>query len=164
MIRHLAMAAVCLAACSQISAAGAVNVKEFPGPVVEGGADAVYHVLTGELYVSANNIVNFYVESASNGIVPLASAPVGGPAGALLTNNPSRVGYTNLQQFSFTDLNMGSIGAGLPCADDDLTITFNSRLGGARLTYPVYCWIPEPTSAGLAGLGVVGLLAARRRS
>jgi len=136
-----------------------------PGPAPAGKVVVEYNSATGELLASSGGVVNFFVQSATSKIIPINPPPVV-PVG-LLTNNAGRVGITNLGPINLTDFSFGSIGKGL--ATSDLTLNYTSALGQKAVVVPAcsgieWVCVPEPTSLGLLGLGVFGLIGTRRTS
>ena len=126
-----------------------------------GDATAAYNVVTGLIEISANGVVNAFVESASGGLLP-GNADAA-PAGLLASDNASRVGLTGFGGINVTNWKSQNQ-AGL--AADDLTLVVGPALGVPAVTHAAgsdnFTYIPEPASAGLLGLGLVGLLTLRR--
>ena len=137
-----------------------------PGPAAAGTVVAEYIAATGELIVSSGGAVNLFVDHLDSGISVLDPVPAP-PAGILLTNNPSRVGLTGFGGISVEDWSFGSIGAEIPM--EKLVLKYNSALGQPEVLIPAgatgfaYTVVPEPASVVLIGVGIVGLLAKRRR-
>ncbi len=133
-------------------------------PVVGTGvASAVYDPATGEITVTADDIVNWYIEGPLSG-TPLSLAELGDGE---KTDNPFRVGETS---FDGTPLNyvadLGAI-AELGLSQGDLTISWNAALGSPLQSAAVNVLgsqvIPEPATLTLLSLGLFGCLAAGRR-
>lgn len=123
----------------------------------EGSAAAEYHVGTGEIKVHANNVVNWYIQSTSNGLTGAAVGDLPGPG--LVTDNNSRVGETALGKFAY-EANLGNVAAaGLP--QGDLTIYWNSDLGRPLQSAPVQ-YVPEPAGCVLVGATLLGFAFRRR--
>lgn len=124
-----------------------------------GTAAAEYNPATGSISVAANDVVNWYIQSASGAMT--GAAPTGLPGGGgLVTDNNSRVGETSLGKFSYNK-DLGAVAApGL--ADGDLTIYWNSALGTALQSQPVAI-VPEPLTASWLLVGSLMAWAAVRR-
>jgi hypothetical protein len=89
-------------------------------------------------------------------------APVGLPGAAgLVTDNDTRIGESNFAQFSY-DADLGPVAASGLSDIGTLNIFWNATLGGALQSAGRSC-IPEPSTMILAGMGICGLLAGRRR-
>ena len=126
-------------------------------------ATAAYFKPSGLIEISANGVVNVFVESASGALTPGSAAAA--PAGLLASDNASRVGLTGFGGINVTDWASNNT-AGLEM--EDLSLVVGPALGAASITYPagsdnfLYV-VPEPATAGLLGLGLLGALAVRRR-
>lgn len=128
-------------------------------PTAEPGTVAAeYNVTTGEIKVAINDVVNWYIESASGGLTGAAVPDLPGPG--LVTDNNSRVGETALGKFSY-NTSLGNVAAtGL--AAGDLTIYWNSALGQPLRNAPVPT-VPEPTAGTMLLMASLCGLAFRRR-
>ena len=131
-------------------------------PAGAGEATATYNPYTGQIEVSVNGVVNWYVENVGSSIMT-GAAPSGLPGGGgLVTDNDTRIGETAFAPFAY-DVDLGNVAAtGYGGAVDTLKIFWNASLGGALQSAAVVI-VPEPTSLALAGLAVCGVLATRRR-
>jgi len=127
---------------------------------VPGTADAEYNSNTGEITVSANDVVNWYVGSDSSSLTGDAAANI--PAGGgLLTDNDNFVGESAISAFSYADVNIGAVAP--PCLDEgDLSVNWNSSLGSslesADVTYTplaIYDFVTGEISITTFGGGVV---------
>ena len=133
-------------------------------PVAAAGeATAAYNYVTGLIEISANGVVNAFVESASGGLTP-GNADAA-PAGLLASDNASRVGLTGFGGINVTNWkSQNSTGLAM----EDLTLVVGPALGvpsvihRAGTAHFVYALIPEPASVALMGLGLLGLMATRR--
>ena len=126
-----------------------------------GEATAAYNPASGLIEISANGVVNAFVESASGSLTPGNADPA--PAGLLASDNASRVGLTGFGGINVTNWKSQNT-PGL--AADDLTLVVGPALGVPSVSYragSANFSIPEPATAGLLGLGLCGLLLARRR-
>ena len=127
-----------------------------------GEATAAYNT-NGLIEISANGVVNAFVESASGALTP-GNADAA-PAGLLASDNASRVGLTGFGGINVTNWKSQNT-PGL--AADDLTLVVGPALGVPSVSYGAgtdqFRYIPEPASAGLLAVGLLGLLASRRRS
>ena len=101
------------------------------GPVErEHDGHGVYHELTGEIVVSADQVVNIFAESASGLLRPERSAHVEAPELTLLSNNASRIGLTGFGGVTVEDMSFGfSAPPDLPIGE--LTLVVAGSLGGA---------------------------------
>ena len=127
-------------------------------------ASASYNFLTGDASISATDVVNVFIDAPSGILAPVDVADAPGGSGALVSSNPFRIGLTALSPFSVDDWG-GKIGAGHSA--DDLRLVVGPSLGAPAVSHPAgsanFAYIPEPASAGLLGLGMLGLFAARRK-
>ena len=150
-----------LSALLLIAATATVGFGEAPTPG-ENDATAAYNPVTGLIEISANAVVNVFVESAGGLLTPGGADPA--PAGLLASDNANRVGLTGFGGINVTDwksLNTPNLPAG------DLSLIVGPALGVPSVTYR-HCeanWrcIPEPTSASLITIAFAGLVAWRRR-
>ena len=124
------------------------------------GVSAVYDPVTGNIEVTVDSVVNWYVEKVGDAVMT-GAAPVGLPGGGgLVTDNDVRIGETAFAPFSYAQ-DLGPVAqTGLP-GDGSLVVFWNASLGGALQSAPVE--VPEPTSLALAGLAICGVVATRRR-
>ena len=127
-----------------------------------GDATAAYNYVSGLVEISANGVVNVFVESAGGKLSPGNSDAA--PAGLLASDNASRVGLTGFGGINVTNWksqNAADIEQG------DLTLVVGPALGVPAVTHQAgsanFAYIPEPATAGLLGLGLLGMLATRRR-
>ena len=134
-----------------------------PAEPADQSATAEYNFVTGQLLVSAKNVVNVFVESAGGGLTPGGASDV--PAGLLLSDNANRVGLTGFAGINVTNWG-AAIGAGL--AESDLSLVVGPALGVPSVTHAAgtaeFAYVPEPTSMALLLLGGTLLLASGRRS
>ena len=135
---------------------------EAPTPAA-GDATASYNWVSGLIEISANGVVNAFVESASGGLTP-GNADAA-PAGLLASDNASRVGLTGFGGINVTNWKSQNT---TDLAADDLTLVVGPALGVPSVSYSAgsgnFAYVPEPASIGLLGIGLCGLLAARRRA
>lgn len=123
-----------------------------------GVASASYDPATGAIQVDVNQVVNWYVESASAGLTGLAPSGLEA-ANRLITDNDSRIGQTSLSPFSY-QANLGAV-ARTGLAAGDLTLYWNAGLGEALQSAPLSI-VPEPTFAAPLVL-IVAMWRVRRR-
>ena len=95
-----------------------------------GQATAAYDPGTGLIEISANGVVNVFVESASSALTPGAADAA--PAGLLASDNASRVGLTGFGGINVTNWKSHNT-AGLPASD--LTLVVGPALGVPSVTY-----------------------------
>lgn len=142
------------------SSAGSACAGTDAGPADPGTVRATLDVTTGELVVSANGVVNWFIEHPSP-VFPAPLVPKGGAPGDHFDPPPyRRVGETNLHPFSYENHNFGAVTApGVSC---QFTLAWNSALGSPLQNGTVRC-VPEP---GVTSLWIGGLVALsfRRRS
>ena len=133
-----------------------------PGEAPAGSALAEYNAATGQLLISANGVVNAFVESNSGALVPGDLPDV--PAGVLPSKNPNRVGLTGFGGIVIQDWG-GDVGAGH--AQGDLRFVVGPALGVPAVSYEAgsanFAYIPEPASGLLFGLGLLGLASRREK-
>jgi len=134
--------------------------------------------------------INWYVEHSMNGLTPLPgqtgedpllpglnalpaatreaiAARVDLGITVALSNNASRRGLAGVGKQR--NLSLGSIGVGIPM--DKLSLYYqravgtgnDKRVAASNQGGSQFFYVPEPTSIGVFGLGLAGLLAARRR-
>lgn len=121
---------------------------------------AIYNYVTGTISISiTDSVVNWYVESASSGLTGAPAAGLPG-AGGLATDNDARIGESKFGQFSYS-LDLGAV-AQTGLSGSDLTINWNYNLGDTTQSSLVTI-VPEPTTIGLAVLGLCGMMLSRRR-
>ena len=126
-----------------------------------GDATASYNYVSGLIEISANGVVNAFVESASGGLTP-GNADAA-PAGLLASDNASRVGLTGFGGINVSNWkSQNTAGLGM----DDLSLVVGPALGVPSVTYEAgsnnFTYVPEPASAGLLGIGMLMLLSRRR--
>ena len=90
----------------------------------EGDATAAYNWTNGLIEISANGVVNVFVESASGGLAPGSTDAA--PAGVLVSDNASRVGLTGFGGISV--VNWKSQNA-TELAQNDLSLVVGPALG-----------------------------------
>ena len=126
-----------------------------------GEATAQYNYVSGLIEISANGVVNAFVESASGGLTP-GNADAA-PAGLLASDNASRVGLTGFGGINVTNWKSQN-STGLE--ETDLTLVVGPALGVPSVSHRAgsanFAYVPEPTSVALMGLGLLGLMATRR--
>ena len=133
-----------------------------PAAAGPGMATAEYNHVTGGLLINANGVVNVFVEHSGGALVPEGVADA--PAGLLKSENASRVGLTG-----FGGINVENWGGGIGSghAEGDLTLVVGPALGQPSVTYKAgsteFAYVPEPASCVLLSLGLLGLMASRRR-
>lgn len=81
-----------------------------PGEAPDGTAIASYNEHTGEVVVSASNVNSWFIESPEGGLTG-SSANILPNNGGIVTDKDDRVGELAVQNFSFTNLSLGPIGA-----------------------------------------------------
>ena len=111
--------------------------------VVPGFAQAIYHRHSGDLQVTVDDVVNWFVISASHGLTgePIDTAQL---AGGLISDNDRLVGETSLESFSYRQANIGPVAAaGL--AEGDLSLRFVSELGTPEQHGAVFIRTDRPT-------------------
>ena len=154
-MKRFAIAVALVATLSFVGSAQAL------GPAPAGTAIAQIDGVTGEVVVSVNGVTNWYIESLSGALTGASPAPpLPLSAGGLATDNDSQIGETNLAQFSYTDVNLGVVVN--PGSQNDFMIHWTGELGSPEGWAPVQ-FVPEPASLALAGMGLCGVLATRRR-
>jgi len=135
-------------------------------PASPGTAAFSYNPGTGEICVSVNSVVNWYVEHVGYSSMT-GDAPSGLPlAPGLVTDNDTRIGESAFAPFSY-DVNLGNVAAAGLFDDGDLLIFWNASLGGELHSETSFYLseenCPEPSTIALAGMGLFGLMAGRRR-
>lgn len=134
-----------------------------PGPASAGSVVAEYDTTTGEIIVSVDGVLNWFIEAADGAAImtgdPVANLP--GSAGGLVTDNDFRVGESNFGGvFGYTDLDLGAVAMpGL--AQGDLVARWQTGFGSPEQSVEVIV-VPEPTGIVLLGLGA-WIVAGRRR-
>ena len=124
-----------------------------------GDARAEYNPATGNIQISANSILGWYVEHVGHESMT-GDAPMGLPNGfGLVTDNDTRIGESWFSPSS-ADVNLGNVAAlGIP-DDGSLKIFWNESLD-----FPIWNvevdFVPEPTAAALALLGLCSLIPIR---
>ena len=133
-----------------------------PPPPTSGSVSATYDAISGQITVNVNDVVNWYIESASGGMT--GDAPTGIPAaGGLLTDNDLRIGETAFAPFSYA-MSLGNV-AQTGLRDEDFLIYWNGRLGEPLQSAPIIFNgsppIPEPTSLLLGCMASLFMLSRR---
>lgn len=152
---------VSIASCLfAIVAASADEAQAFPGPTPPGTVKALYNPATGDIHVSVNSVLSWYVESKS---VALTGAPAILPAiaGTLKTDNDARIGQSSFgAKLSYQDHNLGPVAAtGLRLREFYLRWSTDFGAPEQEIQFPV----PEPAGVTLAGFAAAALVALRRR-
>ena len=139
------------------------NAIADPGPAPAGTAIAEYDFSTGEIIVSVDSVINWYVESSSASLSgPDGATPPLPLAGGAVGDSDSKIGESSLPQFTYTDINLGQVALpGLPLSD--LLVYWNPSLGEGPFSQPVvYTGIPEPSSLVLGVFSTMAFLFSRR--
>lgn len=132
-------------------------------PASEEQAIAIYDPTTGEVWVSANSIVNWYIESSGASFT--GDEPALPAANGLVTNSDIRIGETSLTPMLY-ERNLGHVAMtglpitcspGGPCFIDDIAIHWNVSLG-SNIREARALAVPEPTSGSGWLLVLVGSL------
>jgi len=143
-----------------------------PGPagvsaaLAAGAATAEYDPITGEIVVSVNEVLNWYIEQVGGSAMtgPDSASPPLPLASGLVSDSDVRVGETAFAPFSYSDVNLGAVAATGLADDGSLKIFWNTGFGlplqEALVSFAV---VPEPTAIALAVLGWGSLLIRRRR-
>lgn len=157
----LTLAIVAVAAVS--ASAATLTYDGFTGKAVldptDGGTNP-----TGKIfgYNLASN-AKFFVDPARTSAFPA-------PAPTFFENTASVIGDNDFSfQGTAATINLGQLFVTKAASKAEVEANFTNRiyvggLGGGELQIPVNFIIPEPATAGLAGLCLVGLAALRRRS
>ena len=124
-----------------------------------------YDPTTGEITVSVEGVINWYIESESLGFT--GDDPVGIPAsGGLVSDTDGIIGETKFSHMSYT-VNLGNV-AETSLPHGDLSVFWNTGLGEPLLStsvvYTSSTEIPEPTALALTSLAALALLTLRRRT
>ena len=141
------------------------NWTSDPSPAVSGTASAEYNPVTGEISVSVNGVVNWYVEHVGQSSMtgPDDAASVLPQAGGLITDNDIRIGETTFSEFSY-DVDLGAVAATGIANDGSLKIFWNSGLGSmAEMALVSFAIVPEPTTLVMSMLSLASLSMIRRR-
>ena len=127
-----------------------------------GQATASYNAVSGLIEISADGVVNAFIESASNALTPGAADTA--PAGVLVSDNASRVGLTGFGGISVTNWkshNTPGLGVG------DLSLVVGPALGVPSVSHAAgsagFIYVPEPASYLLL-CGMVVIFARRVRT
>ena len=134
---------------------------EAPSPGA-GDATAAYNPGTGLIEISADGVVNVFVESASGALT--TGAADAAPAGLLVSDNASRVGLTGFGGINVTNWKSQNT-PGL--AKEDLSLVVGPALGVPSVSHAAdtanFEYVPEPATSSLLVLGLLGWAAASRR-
>jgi hypothetical protein len=115
------------------------------GPYAGGNANAIFNILSASGKLSAPTLPN---------------GPIGGTAVVDTGDLPNFLALLNIPLGSHK-LGAGTVAVGTPASD--LTLDFYSAFGQAKVVGAVVTFIPEPATIAMAGLGMVGMIAAARR-
>ena len=130
MIRSVVAVLIVLALSSNI-------VMALPGPAPDGVAMGEYDPATGQIIVSATNIIGWFVEYTLADVMTGDDASGLPVNGGLVTDHDTRIGEGGLVSFSFTNLNLGNVAqTGLP-DDGNLRIFWSPGLGQTGLSQPL---------------------------
>ncbi|MDA1178611.1 MAG: hypothetical protein O2931_07425, partial [Planctomycetota bacterium] len=87
---------------------GIVTTRYSAGDASPGSATGIFNSLTGQLAISARNVVRWYVESPSGGLI--GSAPQNlSAAGAMIVDTDQRIGQSSTIPFTITDIDLGAV-------------------------------------------------------
>ena len=159
---------IAVALMATLSLVGSVQAL---GPAPPGTAIAEYNAITGRWIVSTDSVNNWYILSPSgllNGPEsPSPPLPIGGAS--FVTDNDFSVGETTIVgTLTSTDTDLGLLSNPFAAGSDVATILSEFSLFYNALSEPeqagtINVIVPEPTTIGLAGIGLCGLLVSRRR-
>lgn len=105
------------------------------GPAAPGSVTAVYDQATGGIYVSAESVMNWFIEAADRSQVMVgpddAEGVLSGIGGGIVSDNHHRIGDSDFDAcFSYTDVYLGTVAlAGLQ--PGDLVLRWNTGYGAA---------------------------------
>jgi hypothetical protein len=121
---------------------------------------AEYNPAIGNIKISANKVLNWYVEHFGHDSMT-GDDPVGLPSAfGLVSDNDKRIGESWFSQFS-ADLDLGNVAAtGIP-DDGSLQICWNYALSPPEECFPIK-FVPEPTSFTLSVLALCFITTRRR--
>lgn len=87
---------------------GIVTTRYGAEEAAPGTATGSFNLLTGQLAISARNVVRWYIESPSGGL--LGSAPHNLPAaGGTIVDTDQRIGESSTVPFTITDIDLGAV-------------------------------------------------------
>lgn len=153
---------IALALVAIFSFAGIGHAVAAPGPAPAGGALAEYDHLTGVITVSVNNVASWVVVSVGD----MTGAEPVGLTQQLITNNDNSIGEASfIANFSYTDLNLGPVAVSqIQGPNVDFFIEWSQGEGFEKQSGLVdVVNVPEPATLALAGFGICGVIALRRR-
>jgi hypothetical protein len=129
-----------------------------------GTAAGTYDPSTGEVVLSADGIKFLYIygEGLLTGEDPDLSF-LNLSADSAVDDHDNIIGFLDMENAqTFTDASLGNVAA-LGLGEGDLTLTYQASLtGGNQVAVPLAI-VPEPTTLGLAAVGLTRILLRRRR-
>lgn len=134
-----------------------------PGPAPNQNTIGGYNPATGQIIVSVNNVLSWYIESSSGAMTGAAATlpPIGG---ALNTDNDARIGQSSFgATLTYADANLGLVAA-LGKDLSDFVIKSSAAFGAPEVTgQMVLLGVPEPASAAMAALAGIAMVGYGRR-
>ena len=123
-----------------------------------------YDPAIGEIRVSVNSVLNWYVEHVGfTSMTGDAPAGLPGIAGNLVTDTDTRIGEFSPTSTPFSyDLNLGNVAATSIPDDGTLMLFWNPQLGVPIESIAVG-FVPEPSTFAMLAFGLFGVMATRRR-
>jgi hypothetical protein len=140
------------------------------GPAPDKGVLAGYNPTTGEIIVSAGGVFAYEIKATDNSNVFLPAninqAAMAAAIGGSVTVEPSVIGGFSLTNLTHTDLSWG-LAAVTGLAEGRLRIEWSPALGSPNQSAPLSLLggvIPEPTTAVMLGVAMIGVFFQRKRS